>query len=212
MHLVTTPVRFLTISASIWRHRFAKHWCWQAAFLSVAGMLSPLHAHAHVKWLSKMATCPSTPLTPLEILGSPTFLWLAAIALATILAAAFIDDRLVSNRTFVSHLTTQVDQKMACFVSPILRIGMAIYFVTMPLYFRKSPILLTPELHTTAPLIPELQLTIAVLLMFRRTVLLAALGIAPLFADSVASFGVFHMLDFDILPALKDGDSYGAAR
>lgn len=192
----TRHFRFLKVPAAIDTSAQANCFGWQAAFLGVGALLVPQYANAHVKWFSKMATCLNTPLTPLEILGSPIFLYLAVLALAMILTVAFIDDRLVSSSARVSYLARRVDERMTSLVSPVLRIGMAFYFVAMPLYFWQSPIFLTPELHTSVPLIPEFQLTIAVLLLFRRTVLLAALGIALLFAGSVLSFGVFHMLDY----------------
>jgi hypothetical protein len=69
------------------------------------------------------------------------------------------------------------------------------FFVAL---WTKGGILLTPELTTTSALVPWLQLAIAAGLLWRRTMLLSAAGIALLFALAVHDYGMFHLADYPI--------------
>lgn len=72
------------------------------------------------------------------------------------------------------------------------------YFAAAVLYFYGSPIILTPEIKTTAVWVPVLQLAIAATLLFRRTVALGASGIVVLYVYATSVYGWFHMLDYPI--------------
>jgi hypothetical protein len=164
--------------------------------LLFAGIAASLPAHAHVKWFSMMANCASTPITTLDIVSSPLFVGLTLAAVAAMFAVAAVDSRISRGGNLAVRSAAWIDHEAANLVAPLLRIGVAIYFVTIVAYFYGSPIILTAELKTNATWVPVLQLAIAATVLVRRSAILAALGIVVLFAYSVNRYGAFHMLDY----------------
>jgi hypothetical protein len=63
-------------------------------------------------------------------------------------------------------------------------------------------VILTPELKTHSPVIPWLQLGIAIGLFWRSTMVLSGLGIIALYAIGVANYGPFHLMDYPIFLGL----------
>lgn len=164
--------------------------------LLCAGIVVSLPAHAHVKWFSMMADCASTPITTFNMISSPLFVGLTVAAFAAMFAVAAIDGRISRGDNLAVRAAAWVDHEAAKLIAPLLRIGVAIYFVSIVVYFYGSPIILTAELRTDAAWVPVLQLAIAATVLVRRSAILAALGIVVLFAYSVGRYGVFHMLDY----------------
>ena len=58
--------------------------------------------------------------------------------------------------------------------------------------------ILTPELKTTSPYVPWLQISVAAGLAFRRTLPLSALGIVILYGIAISQYGIFHLMDYPI--------------
>ena len=168
----------------------------QKLVLLIAAIVVSLPAHAHVKWFSMMANCATTPITTLDIVSSPLFVGLAVAAFAAMFAVAAIDGRISRGDNLAVRSAAWVDHEAANLIAPLLRIGVAIYFVSIVVYFYESPIILTAELKTNATWVPVLQLAIAATVLARRSAALAAVGIVVLFAYSVSRYGVFHMLDY----------------
>ncbi|HEX6829428.1 MAG TPA: hypothetical protein VF104_10675 [Burkholderiales bacterium] len=164
--------------------------------LLLAGIVVSLPAHAHVKWFSMMANCTSTPITTFDLISTPLFVGLAVAAFAAMYAVAAIDGRISRGDNPAVRAAAWVDHEAANLIAPLLRVGVAIYFATIAVYFYGSPIILTVELKTDATWVPVLQLAIAAAVLVRRSAILAALGIVVLFAFSVSRYGVFHMLDY----------------
>jgi hypothetical protein len=164
--------------------------------LLIAGMAMSLPANAHVKWFSMMADCASTPITTLNIISSPLFAAFAVAAFAAMFVVAAIDGRMSNGENLAGRFATWVDREAAELIAPVLRVGVAIYFLSVVAYFHGSPIILTVDLKTNATWVPMLQLAIATTVLFRRTAIVASLGIVALFAYAVSRYGVFHMLDY----------------
>src|SRR5215208_7028831 len=164
--------------------------------LLIAGIVVSLPASAHVKWFSMMADCASTPITTLNIISSPLFAAFAVAAFAAMFAVAAIDLRISQGENLIARSSASIDREAAGLIAPLLRVGVAIYFVSVVAYFYGSPIILTVDLKTNATWVPLLQLAIAASVLFRRTAILAAMGIVALFAYAVSRYGVFHMLDY----------------
>jgi hypothetical protein len=162
----------------------------------MAGMAVSFAAHAHVKWFSLMANCANTPVTTLEVFSSPLFAGLAIAASAIMFAVVAIDRRLSRDGGPALRCAARLDDEATPLIAPLLRIGVAVYFLSIVIYFHGSPIILTVELKTDAAWVPALQLAIAAAVLVRRGGLLAAAGIVFLFAYSVRRYGAFHMLDY----------------
>jgi hypothetical protein len=164
--------------------------------LLIAGIVVSLPAHAHVKWFSMLANCATTPITTLDIVTSPLFIGLGLAAFAAMFAVGAIDGRISHGDNLALRWAAWADHGAVELIAPLLRIGVAVYFVSIVAYFYASPIILTADLKTNATWVPVLQLAIAATALMRRSSILAALGIVVLFAYSVSSYGVFHMLDY----------------
>lgn len=183
--------------------------------LLLAGPAMSLPAAAHVKWFSMMANCASTPLTTLGVISSPLFAGLAVAAFVAMLAVSTADGRISRGDNPASRFAAWLDRGAAGWIAPVLRAGVASYFVSIVGYFGGAPIILTVDLKTNAAWVPVLQLVIAVAALHRRSTLLAALGIVVLFVYAVHRYGMFHMLDYQFflgLAAFLVMASSGAAR
>ena len=162
----------------------------------LVGLSASLPASAHVKWFSKTANCVSSPVTTLEIIAMPLFWVVGALACAAIFAAAAVDSRLSQGDSLITRSAAWLNFQARPLVAPLLRIGTAVYFACIALYFTDAPIILTAELKTSAGWVPMLQLAIAATVMSRRAALFSAAGIVMLFAYSISQYGLFHMLDY----------------
>jgi len=180
--------------------------------LGFAGTIAPLSAHAHVKWFSTIADTRASPLTPLEAISSPLFIRVSLVAAVVMLVVALIDGRISHRSNQLIRLSALLEGRVEDFISPLLRVGVAVYFVAGVLYFHDLPIILTPELKTTAIWVPMLQLAIAATALFRRTVLMAALGIVGLYVYAVSTYGWFHMLDYPVFIGIAICLAMGSVR
>ena len=183
--------------------------------LLLAGLAMSLPAAAHVKWFSMMANCASTPLTTLAVMSCPLFAAVAMAAFVAMFAVSSVDGRVSRGHNAASRWAAWLDRGAGEWIVPVLRIGVAGYFVAIVVFFHGAPIILTIDLKTDAAWVPALQLAIAVAALHRRSASLAALGIAILFAYAVHCYGLFHMLDYQFFPGLAAFlvmTSSGAAR
>ncbi len=162
----------------------------------VFAALTPLPGNAHVKWFSKMANCVTSPLTPLDTMYSPLFIGVGFAALAAMLIVTRIDWRISHGNGIATRHATRLERHITEYVSPLVRFGLAAYFVLIATFFRDSPIILTPDLKTSAAWVPIVQILIAIIVMSRRTSGVAALFIVVLYAYAVNCYGWFHMFDY----------------
>jgi hypothetical protein len=77
----------------------------------------------------------------------------------------------------------------------MFRVGCGFFFVAI---WATGGILLTPELKTNSNLVGIIQLGIAAGVLYRRTMPVAALGIAALFAIGIREYGAFHLADYPV--------------
>jgi hypothetical protein len=148
-------------------------------------------AGAHVKWFCaynvagqpaglENVLCPDfEALTGLSVLALMT----GCLLEGTPLGAAMI--RAIDRVTrFVSENTEMM-----------FRAGTGFFFIAI---WGIGGILLTPELKTQSSVIAAIQLGIAAGMLSRRTMPLAAAGIAVIFAVAIWEYGVFHLADYPI--------------
>jgi hypothetical protein len=161
--------------------------------------LASAPAEAHVKWFSKEADCRMPPLSPLQVVASAEFLALGALSLLALTAAAWLESRLRTAAARGFSPDSQRDPRAA--VPHVLRLSLAAFFITAPLYFQQPPVYLTPELLAAGTWVHPLQWTIAACLLWRRTAWLGALGIVALYAAAVIDYGWFHLMDYPVFVA-----------
>ncbi len=167
-----------------------------ARLVCAALLAAPPAVQAHVKWFSRDADCSMQPLTPLQVLGAPGFLWLAGFCFMAMVFVSRLDAALSNSR--VSVLAERIDGMVSSRVAEYFRYALAAFFCTALIYFGNEPVFLTPELHTRSAWVAPLQAGIAMALMQRASAWLGALGIAVLYALAAGAYGWFHLLDYPV--------------
>jgi hypothetical protein len=159
-------------------------------------LCAPPMADAHIKWFANVDVS-GDPLRPWQVMGSGSFAGLAALAIAVLAAAGWLDARLAraaAGRPACARWLA-FDAGAAAFTA--MRVGIAICFMAEVLHFRAAPVLLTPELKANTSWATLLPWTVALAALFDRP-RLAAAGIVMLFVAAAADYGVFHLLDYPL--------------
>jgi hypothetical protein len=161
------------------------------AIVSGAFLMISSAAEAHVKWFCAFNVA-GQPVG-LENVLCQDFELLTGFAIFVLLLGCLID------RTFVGEaLIRSLDQVTSILMvntETIMRATVGFFLVAL---WTLGGILLTPELTTTSPFIPWMQLAMAACLLSRRTMPLTSLGIVVMFGLAVANYGLFHLLDYPI--------------
>ncbi len=154
---------------------------------------APATADAHVKWFTHTdvhdAPC------GLHTVLSPIFLTVLAAAILLVYAGFLLD--LVVARRYPGWLGSGV--AFAAVEERLVRAATGAYFICAA---DLGLVILTPDLPSRAPWVAIVQGGIAFFLVWRRTCVLAGVGILLLYADAVARFGIFHMTDYVFIPGL----------
>ncbi len=159
-------------------------------------LCSPPMAEAHIKWFANVDVS-GDPLRPWQVMGSASFAALAALAIAALAAAGWVDARLsraAAGRPAFARWHA-FDAGTTAFAA--MRVGIAICFMADVLYFRDAPVLLTPELKANSTWATLLPWTVALAALFDRP-RIAAAGIVVLFVAATGDYGVFHLLDYPL--------------
>jgi hypothetical protein len=161
----------------------------------IALVLTPAAAQAHVKWFCAF-----------DIAGSPVELLnvlcqdleeLTALAIGFLVLGGVVEGRPLG-RAILRSLD-RATGLLRRHTELVVRVVAAGFFVSL---WATQNVLLTPELKTDLSFVPWLQLAIATALVSRRTLPLAALGIAALFALAIGQYGMFHLMDYPVFLGL----------
>ncbi|MDT7953373.1 MAG: hypothetical protein RQ966_17865 [Acetobacteraceae bacterium] len=129
----------------------------------------------------------------LENVLCPDFEQLTGIALAVLLAGCFLE------RSILGHALTRALDRVTSVIQSnteiLLRATCGFFFVAI---WTLGDIIMTPELKTSAPYVPWLQLVVAAGLIWRRTLAVSALGIVALYGIAIQRYGIFHLMDYPI--------------
>jgi len=166
-----------------------------AALAGLATAFAPGYALAHVKWFAPYDV-PGQP-KPLSQLFDVVFFEPLALAALVFLITCYAERGPVG--AALSRTLEALSRRMRPRIDDLYRGGTAAFFVALA---AMGGIILTPELKTAAPLIPWFQAAIALGMFWRPTMVFSALGIAALYAYGVASYGIFHLLDYPIFLGL----------
>ena len=164
------------------------------AAISLACMVNaalPGVALAHVKWFcafdvaGQPRSLANVLCADLEFLVGLTILFLLSGSLieGTRLGVAVV--RSIDRATGFIRENTEM----------MYRVGAAFFFVSV---WATGGILLTPELKTSSTVVGIIQLGIAACMLSRRTLPLAALGMAMLFLTAIWKYGAFHLADYPV--------------
>jgi hypothetical protein len=154
-------------------------------------------AEAHVKWFCGAVDVRTPPL-PLHAVLTSTVLVLGVVA-TILLSAGSLADGLAERRwpAVLRKNHQPIVEEL------IVRTGMGFFLVLLWLDAGvaawgtpQDRVILTPELLDSAGWLGWLQLATAALLISRRTLPLAALGLATVYAVGIARYGLHHMVDY----------------
>jgi hypothetical protein len=155
--------------------------------VTIASLTLPATAMAHVKWFSKFSLA-DRPATIGEVI-TPVFLSLVLLSVIVIGALAVIERRIAFMDWF-QRINTWLEQRAPA-APLVLRVAMG---ATLLLSWQQDS-LFAPELKISA-WVGWIEFVLAVMLLFRRLVPWAAVGILALYVYCAATFGAFHMLDY----------------
>ena len=152
-------------------------------------------ANAHVKWF---VACDSSedPL-PLQAVFTPTFL-----LFSTLFVALFFFACKVERTTLGTILSSHLDRwtgRLHRRTDDLLRATAAVSFA---LLWADGGLILTPELKGSSIWLSAIQLLIPAYLFGRATLPAAATALFVLYGFGVATYGLFHMLDYPVFLGL----------
>jgi hypothetical protein len=163
-------------------------WAWPAILaLSLIGVGAQA-AFAHVKWFADFdyATVPKT----VSELSTGTFWSMFVLAIVMLLACVVLDKR-VSEIRPLQNLASWFDRLQG---SSLLVMRVAT-FATLLVAWQMGT-LFAPELVVNNAWVERLQFFVLLMLLGRRTTVLAGVGLAAIWFYGAYRFGIFHMLDY----------------
>ena len=148
-------------------------------------------ASAHVKWFVEFDV--ADPPRALAQVFDQSFVILLAMASIALFSVYVIDTHWSRNgRLSILDRSFSWHPDIA---ASVVRIGTGIFFLSLWL---TGGVILTPETETEAAYIPYIHFFTALFVLFRRTLILSALGIVFLYAYGIYVYGIFHMVDYVI--------------
>ncbi|WJH40805.1 hypothetical protein N7E02_09570 [Aliirhizobium terrae] len=157
------------------------------AFILLAGTDT---ASAHVKWFAPYIV--GAPPQPIGATLANTWFWLGiALVLVFFLATRAVEKSPVGETILrgLDRMTDPIWNRMDDFVRAVV----GAFFIAI---FAVGGVYLTPDLKTPSEIVSWGQLLIAMLIFFRRTQPLAALGIIILWLLALRDYDIFHLLDY----------------
>jgi hypothetical protein len=158
-------------------------------------LLAPGTALAHVKWFCAYDT--AVPPLPILDVITPSFIAVAA-GFCALMFVAYVIDRAVNGRMWATRLDNAITRYEG-YSEVVIRAAVGVLFLAL---WNAGDTILMPELKTTNSFVPWLQLAIAASMLFRSTLLPAAIGIMGLYVFAILQYGAFHMMDYPVIPGV----------
>jgi hypothetical protein len=120
------------------------------------------------------------------------------IRLVLVASAVFMVAGLIENSILGRAIVWSIDRITATLrykTETLMRATYGAFFVSL---WSVGGIILTPELTTSVAAISWIQLAIAGCFIWRRTLMLAAVGMVVLYGYAIEDFGLFHLMDYPI--------------
>jgi hypothetical protein len=159
-------------------------------YIALAG-----NASAHVKWFSPFNI--SAPPRHIQDAFNFDFVVLVGLSALLLLIGCVIEGHAIG-RALLRGLDA-VAVALDSDADTLIRAACGFFLVSL---WALGGVILTPELKTTVPWIPWLQLAMAGCLLWRQTLFLTAAGFVTLYSIGAHSYGIFHLLDYPIFIGL----------
>ncbi len=141
-----------------------------------------------MKWFSKYSYA-DQPLDLMEVL-TPSFYLLLGLSIIVIISLTLLEEKIIKI-SWVSRIDQWFGSRSE-HILYVMRIGVGVTLV----WSWQADKVFAPELATSTGWVIWLELAVAFLLVFRKTIRLAGVGILILYGVSISIFGFFHMLDY----------------
>ena len=164
----------------------SKALCW---FLTILFFFQAT-AFAHVKWFSDFSFA-DEPLTLSKAVDT-TFILLLLLSMVVIGVLVYLDRKLQQTSWF-----TRIDswlKSQSEYSELVIRVAAG----AVLLMSWQADAMLVPELSISSSWVGWFQFLLAFLLLFRKTVPIAGLGLMILYGIGIYQFGMFHMLDYPL--------------
>jgi hypothetical protein len=183
-----------TIPAALCKKRNTQGRIMKTILFSALALLAPAAANAHVKWFSDY----SFNHAPLQWanLNHPTFWFLFGLSLISLPLLVWVD-RLGEKSMVYGKINGFLDQYSDS-GGLIMRVALG----AVLLMSWQGDSVIAPEIKVFSAFWGWFQYVLAILLLFKRTVPFAGLGIIILYLLGLSEHGFFHMLDYVIYPAV----------
>jgi hypothetical protein len=169
-----------------------------ACTLALLAAVLPTSALAHVKWFVNYDLA-APPRAVLSVISSVYFVWFCVVVMPLMFGIALLDRYLTRRECVLHRHASRLTEQASPHFPLVLRIGVSVFFAAVFVYgCLGQSMILTPELHTHQVWVCWVQLTFAVLVLFRRTMFVTGAGIVFLYGLGIAKYGLFHMLDYPI--------------
>jgi hypothetical protein len=162
-------------------------------------------AAAHVKWF---VTCDSSdsPI-PLQAVFTTTFWLFAALFVLLFYLACKLEQTAIG--AFLARLLDRATKSLHERADVLLR---AVAAVSFSLLWADGGVILTPELKGNSAWLSAIQVLVPIYLIGRALLPAAAAGIVVLYGYGIATYGLFHMLDYPVFLGLAVYFALSASR
>ncbi|MEO9191255.1 MAG: hypothetical protein ABI224_14855 [Acetobacteraceae bacterium] len=155
------------------------------------GIIWSTPASAHVKWFCDYNVF--TRPRALNLVWSSDFRHVLLLGIGILMVACITE-----GLTIGAFLLDGIDELSAMVEGQFETLFRACYGAFFICLWTLGDIILTPELKTGIAFVPWLQLSIAIGMLWRPTMVWSAGGIVVLYALGVREYGLYHMLDYPI--------------
>ena len=166
-----------------------------AGYSIVGVLLTPVTATAHVKWF---VNCnPADDPLPAADVFTKTFFLFFSIFLVLLYVGSKLEQTVLG--ASISQLLDRVTATLHHRADDLLRSVAAISFA---LLWADGRLILTPELKASSVWLSAIQLLVPLYMFWRATLPAAGVGIIVLYGHGIATYGLFHMLDYPVFIGL----------
>ncbi len=160
----------------------------RALYAVLLSLLMTIAAQAHIKWFVEY-NISNYPKSIWSVVTESYFIALLILSTVVMAISFIIDDKIspVYKLNKVSNMLSQ-------YGSLFMRIMFALSFLSLGFIYPDRT--LTPELISDHGYVQYANIIIAILILFRKTSALGAIGVGVLYFQSIYEYGLFHMIDY----------------